>query len=136
MAVKTRGNVTVTFNSVNLSPYITDHTFTQEGERIDITTYTSTANTTMAGDVTFGLEISGILDIAVDNALAPNLGNGTKYTLVVAEDMGAQTVTNTWTAAGDVGAEVASYSKNGASKENQKFSATFAISGAPVRGVA
>jgi outer membrane protein W len=136
MAVKTRGNFTLTFNGVNLTAYITDHTFSIEGERIDITTYTSTASTTMAGDNTYNLDISGLLDIAVDNALAPNLGNGTKYTLVVAEDMGAQTVTNTWTAAGEVGAEVASYGKTGTAKENQKFSCTFAISGAPARSVA
>lgn len=133
MAIKARGNVTVTFNSVNLSPYITDYTLTQGGERIDVTTLTSTAAATIAGDSSFGLEINGTADIAVDNVLGPErITPGTPRTLVVTQDMGAQTVTLTWTS----NAEVESYNTKGTASGLQTFDASFALSGAPTRSVA
>lgn len=133
MAVKTRGNVTLTFNSINLTPYMTGHSFTRDGQRIDITNYASSATETLAGDVEFNLEIDGLLTIEVDNALAPEMITpGTKRTLVFAEDLGAQTVTNTWTS----NAEVASYTTTGDTKSTQTFKASFALSGAPTRTVA
>lgn len=135
--VKTRNNFTLSFNGVDLTPYITKHTFPRELEMLDNTTYTSTSNSSTAGDKKYSITIDGLLDLVVDNALGGSTyGDGTKYTLITTQDLGAQTVTHTWTASATVGAEVSSYDTPGGTKELQTFSAAFAISGAPTRTVA
>ena len=133
MATRSRGNVTVTFNSVNITAYLDSASLSNVAERLDTTNLASTGKESIAGDVEYSIPVSGNWAIALDTAIQPEVGTGTQRDCVITFDGGAQTVTYTWTAK----AEIQEYTINAAVGDFIKWSGTIALSGAPTsRGVA
>ena len=133
MAVKSRGNVTVTFNSVAITNYCSQAELAATVERLETTHFGSTGKETTAGDTEWSLTLSGDWATALDTALAPEaITTGTARTAVIAFDGGASTVTYTWTNT----AEIGDFSVTASIGESIKWSTTLALSGAPTRAVA
>jgi hypothetical protein len=133
MAVKARGNVTFTYNSVALTAYMDQADLDGALDMLDDTNFSSTGISEIAGDTKWTFSAGGQADIAVDNALAPDVVTpGTKRTAAIAYDMGAQTVTYTWTS----NCTISGYKLPAGVKDLTKWSATFSMSGAPTRSVA
>ena len=137
-AVKSQGNTTVTFNSNSLEEYLRDVTITANGNEIDITTLADTAAVGLTDNPTW--EVSATLafwDATIDGYLTPEIITpGTKRTLAVARDDGTSTVTMTWTASGNNGAEIGNLTLPSAVGAAHGGSVTFKCSGAPTRAVA
>lgn len=132
-ARRVRGNVTLTFNSVALTNYINSLEESDELERIDTTHFGSTGAESIVGDTTYGITISGDWDVALDTALMPEvITPGTKRTLAYGLVGSTGTRTLTWTS----NAELESYSVKADVGGKIGYTATFALSGAPVRSVA
>ena len=133
MAVKSRGNVTVTFNSVAITNYCSQAELAATIERLETTHFGSTGKETTSGDTEWSLTLSGDWATALDTAVAPEaITTGTARTAVIAFDGGASTVTYTWTST----AEIGDFSVTASIGESIKWSATLALSGAPTRAVA
>ena len=134
MAVRSRGNVTVTFNAVDITQYCDSAALNMTAERLDTTNLASTGKESIAGDTEYSIPLSGNWSATLDTALAPEIiTTGTKRTAVIAFDSGASTVTYTWTSL----AEIQDYSITGAVGDFIKWSGTLSLSGAPSsRGVA
>jgi hypothetical protein len=133
MAVKARGNITFTFNSVALTNYMNSADIDAALDMLDTTNFGSTAKEEIADDTKWGFSTGGLLDIAVDNALCPEMITpGTYRTAVITYDLGAQTVTLTWTSK----ALVSNYKVSGKVGDLQSWTADFSLSGAPLRAVA
>ena len=137
-AIKSQGNTTVTYNSNSLAGYLRNVTVTASGNEIDITTLGDTAAVGLTDNPTW--EVSGEFaywDSTVDGYLTPDIITpGTKRTLAVARDDGSSTVTLTWTAAGNNGAEIGNLTLPSAVGSAHGMSVTFKCSGAPGRTVA
>lgn len=136
--IKANGNVTFTVDGTSFQCDLGSINYNAEGNQIDSTQLCDTDATSIVGFKTHTIEMDGNWDIAVDNALAPKLGDGTKYTIVFAitDDVATQTVTYTWTAATNVGGEISAYNRAVATGELITYTATISISGSPVRSVA
>lgn len=129
-ARKSLGNTTVTYNSNNITAYCNQNDLESTIERLDTTDLADTAKTTIAGDAEWKISIGGMWDNALDTILAPDaVTPGTARTAVVTFVGSGATITYTWTSA----AEIQDYKISAASGDFIKFSATLALSGAPVR---
>lgn len=134
---KARGNIVFTYNSVNLSSYCTKASLKAAADKLDATTLASTAKESIAADVDWSVAIDVNWDAAADTALAPDIITpGTKRTASLAITGSSQTVTYTWTAGANAGAEVSDYNIDSATGDLIKGSATISMSGAPTRSVA
>lgn len=132
MAVPARGNTTVVFNSVNITQYLSTATLRQVAERLDTTNLASTAKEGEAGDVEYSIPLAGNWAAALDTALAPEVGTGTKRTAVITFSDGSDDVSYTWTS----NAEVQEYQVEAAVGGFIKWTGTLVLSGAPSRTVA
>ena len=134
---KARGNIVFTYNSVNLSSYCTKASLKAAADKLDATTLASTAKESITADVDWSVSIDVNWEAALDTALAPDIITpGTKRTAVLAIAGATQTVTYTWTAGTNAGAEVSDYNVDSATGDLIKGSATISMSGAPTRTVA
>lgn len=132
-ARKSLGNVVVTYNSQNITQYLTSAELSFGGEKLDTTDLADTAKTYLAGDGEWSLSVQGWWDNAIDAILGPDaVSPGTKRTLAYAVTGTSATVTYTWT----TNCEVGDYSFNPKANELVPFSASFYLSGAPSRGSA
>ena len=132
MATRARGNTTVSFNSVDITQYLDSASLSNVAERLDTTNLASTGKESIAGDVEYSIPVSGNWAAALDTAVQPEVGTGTKRTCVIAFGVTPAKVTYTWTSA----AEVQDYTVVGAVGDFIKWSGTIALSGAPTsRGV-
>ncbi len=130
---KARGNITLTYNSQNITSYATKTGLKAAADKLDATTLASTAKESVAADVDWSVSIELNWDAALDTILAPDIITpGTKRTASLAIQGSSQTVTYTWTS----NAEVSDYSVDSAVGELIKGSATLSMSGAPTRSVA
>lgn len=127
MASKARGNTTLTYNSVSLEEYSTQTTYSAAGETIDVTNLASTGREFIQDVVEHSITISGMWAPALDTALQPEVGAGTKRTLALTMSDGTSTVTYTW----DSLAEVSAYDVDMSVGAMGSFNATFTLSGAP-----
>lgn len=136
--IRTAGNVTISINAVAVECDVTQATLSAEGERIDTTTLCDTSASSITGFTTWGLELTGLVDVALDGLFGANVGNGTLYTVAYAitDTTASQTVTYTWTASATVGGLIESYSINTNVSEAIGFNGTVALNGSPVRSVA
>lgn len=132
-ARKTRGNVTVSYNSNALTNYCNQAELGATVERIETTHFGSTAKESIAGDTEWTIPLSGDWDNTLDGYLAPDaVTPGTKRTAVIAFVGSTQTVTYTWTS----NAEIQDYKVSGQIGGKLQWSATLALSGAPTRAAA
>ena len=136
MGQRARGNTTVTFDSNNITQYCTSADLDRAIDRLETTNLASTGATSIAGDETNSIKLQGNWRKAIDDILGPKVGNGTKYTAVIAYADGAATVTYTYTASTTNGAEIENYSIASPANGLRTFTCDLMLSGAPVRSVA
>lgn len=129
MGQKARGNTTVTYNSQNITQYVTQADLDRTLDQLDTTDLASTAKESIAGDETNKLAMQGNWRAALDAIIAPDVGSGTKRTAVIAYTDGATTVTYTWT----TNAEIENYSIKSPANGLRTFTCDLMLSGAPVR---
>lgn len=131
MAVKSEGNVTVTYNSNALTAYCSSADVSATIDQLDATNLASTAKESITGFGEWSIALGGQWDSVVDGYLAPDaVTPGTKRTAVIAyTDDGDTTVTYTWTS----NAEIQDYSISSATGGLISWSATLMLSGAPSR---
>jgi hypothetical protein len=136
--IKANGNVTFTIDGTSFQCDLGSINYNAEGQSLDSTQLCDTDATSIVGFKTHTIEMNGNWDVGVDTALAPKLGDGTKYTVVFAitDTVASQTVTYTWTAAANVGGEVSAYNRAVSTGELITYTATISISGSPGRVVA
>lgn len=133
MAIKSLGNVVVTYNSTNITAYCSQADLEATVERLDTTNLASTAKESIAGDAEWSIKLSGQWATALDTAIMPDIVTpGTARTASIAFDGGASTVTYTWTSK----AELQDGSISSQTGNFIGWSATLALSGAPTRSVA
>ena len=133
MAIKSLGNVVVTYNAVHITQYCSQADLKAAIERLDTTNLASTAKESIAGDAEWTISLSGQWATALDTALAPDaVTPGTARTASIAIDGGAQTVTYTWTST----AEISDYTVTSSTGAFIGWSGTLSLSGAPGRAVA
>lgn len=96
--MKSAGNITVTFNSNNITAYLDQVELQATVDELETTNLASTAQESDPGlgkwTVSFA---SSKWDSTLDGYLAPSVTTPTKRTCVIAIVGGAQTVTYTWT---------------------------------------
>ena len=133
MAIKSLGNVVVTYGGTDITAYCNKADLSSTIERLDVTDLADTAKSTIAGDAEWTIAIGGAWATALDTALAVDaVTPGTARTVTIAFDGGAQTVTYTWTSTG----EIQDWGVQSATGSFVSWTATLALSGAPSRGVA
>lgn len=127
-ARKSRGNFTVTFNSVALTNYCNQAELGMAVDRIETTHFGSTAAESIAGDTTYSFSMGGDWDTALDTALAPEaITTGTARTAVIAFVGSTGTVTYTWTNL----CEIENYTVTGSVGDKLTWSADLVLNGAP-----
>jgi hypothetical protein len=130
---KARGNITLTYNSQNITSYTTKTGLKAAADKLEATTLASTAKESIAADVDWSISIELNWDAALDTILAPDIITpGTKRTVVLAITGSTQTVTYTWTSNG----EISDYAVDASVGNLITGSATLSLSGAPTRSVA
>jgi hypothetical protein len=133
MAVKSLGNVVVTYAGTDFTQYCAQADLDATIERLDTTNLASTAKESIAGDAEWTIAVSGSWAVALDTLLAVDaVTPGTARTATIAFDGGASTVTYTWTSK----AEIQDYSITSATGNFIQWSGTLSLSGAPSRNVA
>ena len=132
-ARKSLGNNTVTYNSQNITAYLTSAELSFGGEKVDVTDLADTAKTFASGDGEWKLDVTGWWDNAIDAILGPDaVTPGTKRTLAYAVVGTSATVTYTWT----TNCEVGDYKISPKTGEYVPFTCSFYLSGAPNRASA
>ena len=129
MASKARGNTTLTFDGNAWTAYLTQITYSANGETIDVTDLASTGREFIQDVVEHAISVSGHWSPTVDGYIQPVVGSGTKETAAMGMSDGTSTVTYTWTD----NAEVSSYEVDMSVGAVGTFSATLSLSGAPAR---
>jgi len=133
MARKARSNISVTFNSTDITQYCSKAELDSTIEQLEVTNLASTAKEMISGDAEWSIPLEGMWEIALDNVLGPEaVTPGTKRTAVIAFDGASQTATYTWTS----NAEVEGYKVSGQVGGFITWTATLTLSGAPSRAVA
>lgn len=130
-AVKSEGKVTVTYNSNALTAYCNSADLQAALDRLEVTDLASTGKEYITGVAEWTINLGGYWDATLDGYLAPDaVTPGTKRTaVIVLTDAAAATVTYTWTS----NAEIQDYQVTAAVGGAIEFSATLALTGAPVR---
>jgi hypothetical protein len=130
-AVKSAGNVTVSYNSNDLESYCDTAQIAAQLSTIDVTNLASTAAEWLTGFADWSIPIGGPWDATLDGFLAPDaVTPGTKRDCVMTlTDAASTTITYTWTA----NAEIQDYNITSAPTEAIKWTATLKLSGAPNR---
>lgn len=129
-ARKSLGNATVTYNSNNITQYLTSVEMTFAGERVDVTDLADTAKSYLTVDGEWAIKCNYFWDNAIDAILAPDaVTPGTKRTLAYALTGTSATVTFTWT----TNSELGDYSITSETGGVMTGSFTFTCSGAPTR---
>ena len=131
-AIKGAGNAVVTYNSVNISQYVTSADMTNTIAELEATVLTSTAEQTVAGLGSYEMQIEGDWDKVLDDSLGPDSVSGTLRTASIKYgSVAGSMVTYTWT----TNAFITSYNITTAANEKIGFSATLRLNNAPVRAV-
>jgi hypothetical protein len=132
MAVKTQGNITVTYNSNALQSYLNTQSIEAIVNEIDTTTLASTGMEKIPGPSGWTVNIGGFWAVALDNILGPDAVSppSTLRTLAVVIGASGSTVTYTWT----TNAFISNYSINASDPNGVwTWTATLAVSGVPTR---
>lgn len=136
-ARKSRGNITFTLNSVNITQYCTSTSLKAAANKLEVTSLAATAKEFIADDTDWSVDVQANWDNALDNVLGPLIVTpGTKVPAVLAIAGSTATVTYTWAASGGNGAEVTDYSVDAGAGEVLASAVTISMSGAPTRTTA
>jgi hypothetical protein len=130
MARKSLGNNTLTYNSNNITAYLTGTDMTFNGKKIDVTDLADTAQNFLTVDGEWKISCEFMWDNALDAILGVDAVTfGTKRTLAYATIGTGATITYTWTS----NAEIGDYKFGSKTGDVIKGSCTFTCSGAPTR---
>ena len=132
-ATKAAGNVTVTYNSNDISAYVNSAQIEADIAELDTTNMSSTAMESIPGLANWSFTASiPVWDSTLDGYLAPDAVTPTQRTLAVAyTDSGSNTVTYTWTS----NCAISSASIGGSADGLITSDYSFQCSGAPGRVV-
>lgn len=136
MPAKALGNVVITYNSVNVTPYLNKASLKATIKAIDTTNLASTAQQQGPGAPGFTVPVGGLWDAALDAVFGADADSPptTLRTLVVQIGPVANRVIRTWTGTATVGAFVSDYSVDTDDPLGDiTWSGTLQCSGAPVR---
>lgn len=133
-AVKSQGNITLTYNDQDLTCYANQANLNATAESIEATVFCSTGAESIPDSPTWAIDFSGYWDVLFDGYIFPDIiAPGTKRNAVIGfTDASAAVVTYTWTA----NAEIQSAGITAAIGSLIGHSITLSLSGAPVRAVA
>jgi hypothetical protein len=132
MAVKTIGNVDVSYDSNALEAYLNTASMEAIVNAIDTTNLASTANEQTPGSAAWSVAVGGQWSPTLDGYLAPDAVTppSTQKNLVVVIGEAGSTATYTWTANAFVG----NYTIDASDMQGViTWSGTLSVSGAPVR---
>ena len=132
MATKSLGNVTVTYDSLNITAYLNTQSISAVIAQIDTTNLASTGDEKIAGSGAWQVDVGGMWAKALDDKLGVDAVTPptTLKTLVVVIGAAGSTVTYTWT----TNAFVGNYKIDTTDPKGMiAWSGTLAVSGAPVR---
>lgn len=131
MPVKAAGNITVTYNAVNITQYLDQHTLDAVVNEIETTNLASTGVESSPSTTKWSIKGGGSWAKALDDVLGPDSitpPTTLRNMVVVIGATGAQ-ATYTWTA----NAFISNYSIESSAKEVHKWSGTISVNGAPTR---
>lgn len=129
-ARKSLGNVTLTYNSVNITAYLKQTDIDMAVNRLETTNLASTGAESVADTTKYSIGFNGFWDKALDDVIAPDaITLGTARTAVVTVTGSSGTVTYTWTSK----AEIESYKVSAAAGQFISADGSLALNGAPVR---
>lgn len=132
MAVKSLGNIVVTYDSLNMTPYLNTQSLAATIAQIDTTNLASTGDEKIAGSGSWEISVGGMWAKALDDKLGVDAVTppATLKTLVIVVGASGATVTYTWTANAFIG----SYKIDTTDPKGMiAWSGTLAVSGAPER---
>lgn len=132
MAVKTQGNITVTYNSNALTAYLNTQSLEAIVNEIDTTTLASTGMEKIPGPSGWSSNIGGFWAKALDDILGPDVVSppSTLRTLAVVIGASGAQVTYTWTS----NAFISNYRVDASDPNGVwTWTATLAVSGVPTR---
>lgn len=130
MAAKGAGNVTVTYNSNDITNYLNEVELNQAVAELEATHFGSTAQETDPGLSSFTVSFNGDWDSTLDGYIGVDAPAGTKRTVAVAfTDEGGTTVTYTWTNEGFV----TGYNISASATGKIEHDSTLRCNGAPSR---
>jgi len=130
--VKAQGNVSVVYNSENITNYLNDQSLEAIVNEIDTTTLGGTAAQKTPGSVDWSVNVGGFWEKDLDDALGPDAVStpSTLRTLVVTIGASGSQVAYTWTSNAFVG----NYRIEASDPKGViTWSGTLAVSGAPSR---
>lgn len=135
-AIKGAGNNTVTYNANAITNYTNQTDLQATIAELEATHLGSTAMQTDPGLASWQLQIGGDWNSTIDGFLGPDALESVRRTTVIGFSDGSETVTYTWTAAGDVGGFITNYQVQSTAQGKLAWTATLRLSGNPMRGVA
>lgn len=130
-ALKGAGNITVSYNSNDVTNYINNADLQMTVAELEATHLGSTGQEMDPGLPGFTLGLTGDWAVASDGYFAPDILSPTKRTVVIAYTDGASTVTYTWTSAGFL----TGYNITGGATDKISTSPALRLSGKPTRAV-
>lgn len=132
MATKALGNITVTYDSLNITQYLNTASIAAIIAQIDTTNLASSGDEKIAGSGAWEVSVGGMWAKALDDKLGADAVSppATLKTLVVVVGAGGAQVTYTWT----TNAFVGNYTIDTTDPKGMiGWSGTLAVSGAPGR---
>jgi hypothetical protein len=132
MAVKALGNITVTYDSLNITQYLNTQSLNAVIAQIDTTNLASSGDEKIAGSGAWEVAVGGMWAKALDDKLGADAVTppSTLKTLVIVVGAAGSTVTYTWT----TNAFVGGYTIDTTDPKGMiGWSGTLAVSGAPSR---
>lgn len=136
MPANALGNVVLTYNGTDITPYLNKASLKAVVKAIDTTNLASSAQQQSPGAPGFTVPVGGMWDKALDDVLGADADDppDTLRTLVVQIGPVANRVIRTWTSSSTVGAFVSDYSVDTDDPLGKiTWSGTLTCSGAPVR---
>lgn len=129
MPVKSNPNITLTYNSNDITQYCDQATMDATVEAIETTNLASSATSTSPGDTTYTYDIGGDWAKALDDIFGPDIITPTLRTWVAAIGASGSVATYTWTS----GAFISNYKVTAAAGANLKWTAKLNLTVAAVR---
>ncbi len=129
-------NVSLTYNAVDITPYLNQASMQNAAEAIDTTVFSSDGKENTPGSPNYSFSVGGPWEKALDDVLGVDAGSPptTLRSLVYSVGPTSGKVIRTWTGSTTVGAFISDYTID-ASDPNGAivWSGTLTISGVPVR---
>jgi len=132
MAVRGAGNVTVTYNSNNITAYINEVELNATIDELEASNLASTVMQYTPSIANYTLSLSGDWSSALDAILGPDIVTPALRTVVITFTEGGSTVTYTWTSTGFL----TGYSISASAADKITHSPSLRLSGPPTRTVA